>query len=155
MSLTSIVNVLGGNAATTGGPADSRYVLKAGDTMTGELVVPNLKSQQGGAIYWASRSLMRSPSNGVITLSNNAETDFSRLQFGGTTSGFPALKRSGTTIQVRLADDSGVAGFVAGDTNVAVLSITNTVAAAVAVASTHKVTISIGGSTYYLLATNV
>ena len=35
------------------------------------------------------------------------------------------------------------------------LAIGNTVAAAVAVASTHKVTILIGGVTYYLLATNV
>jgi hypothetical protein len=35
------------------------------------------------------------------------------------------------------------------------LRIGNTVAAAVAVASTHKVTIVIGGVTYYLLATNV
>jgi hypothetical protein len=35
------------------------------------------------------------------------------------------------------------------------LAIGNTVAAAVAVASTHKVTIVIGGVTYYLLATNV
>ena len=35
------------------------------------------------------------------------------------------------------------------------IAIGNTVAAAAGVASTHKVTISIGGSTYYLLATNV
>ena len=35
------------------------------------------------------------------------------------------------------------------------LAIGNTVATAVAVASTHKVTIVIGGTTYYLLATNV
>jgi hypothetical protein len=35
------------------------------------------------------------------------------------------------------------------------LRIGNTVATAVAVASTHKVTIVIGGTTYYLLATNV
>jgi hypothetical protein len=35
------------------------------------------------------------------------------------------------------------------------LAIGNTVAAAVAIASTHKVTIVIGGVTYYLLATNV
>jgi hypothetical protein len=35
------------------------------------------------------------------------------------------------------------------------LAIGNTVQTAAAVASTHKVTISIGGSTYYLLATNV
>lgn len=35
------------------------------------------------------------------------------------------------------------------------LAIGNTVAAAIGIASTHKVTISIGGSTYYLLASNV
>lgn len=35
------------------------------------------------------------------------------------------------------------------------VTIGNTVGAAVAVASTHKVTIDIGGTTYYLLATNV
>jgi mannose/fructose/N-acetylgalactosamine-specific phosphotransferase system component IIC len=35
------------------------------------------------------------------------------------------------------------------------ISIGNTVAAGVAVASTHKVTVVIGGTTYYLLASNV
>jgi hypothetical protein len=45
--------------------------------------------------------------NGVTRLTNNAGTDFARLQFGGTTSSFPAIKRSGTAIQARLADDSG------------------------------------------------
>jgi len=34
---------------------------------------------------------------------------FGRLLFGGTTSSFPALKRSGTTLQSRLADDSAFA----------------------------------------------
>lgn len=45
-------------------------------------------------------------SNGVVRLTNDAATDFNRLQFGGTTSSFPALKRSSATLQVRLADDS-------------------------------------------------
>ena len=35
------------------------------------------------------------------------------MQFGGTTSSFPALKRATTTIQARLADDSGFA-YLAG-----------------------------------------
>lgn len=35
------------------------------------------------------------------------------FQFGGTTSSFPAFKQSGTTIQTRLADDSGDATFSA------------------------------------------
>lgn len=47
-----------------------------------------------------------SNTDGVVTLFNNAQTDFNRLQFGGTTSSFPALKRNGTRLDVRLADDS-------------------------------------------------
>lgn len=35
------------------------------------------------------------------------------LQFGGATSSFPALKRSGTMLQFRLADDSGYASLIA------------------------------------------
>lgn len=48
-----------------------------------------------------------STSDGIVRLLNSSATDFNRLQFGGTTSSFPSLKRSGTGIQVRLADDSG------------------------------------------------
>ena len=46
---------------------------------------------------------------GRILLVDNSEADFNRLQFGGTTASFPSLKRSSTTIQARLADDSGYA----------------------------------------------
>jgi hypothetical protein len=49
------------------------------------------------------------PSDGVVTLLNWASTSFGRIQFGGTTSSFPALKRSTTIVQVRLADDSAYA----------------------------------------------
>ena len=59
--------------------------------------------------YWNSRSQMSSPADGNILLQNIAATDFGRLQFGGTTSSFPALKRSSTTLQARLADDSAFA----------------------------------------------
>lgn len=44
--------------------------------------------------------------DGVATLYDSALTSFNRLQFGGTTSSFPAIKRSTTGLQVRLADDS-------------------------------------------------
>ncbi len=51
--------------------------------------------------------------DGVHTLFNNARTDFGRLQFGGTTNAFPALKRNGSQLIVRLADDSGNASLQA------------------------------------------
>lgn len=53
-----------------------------------------------------------SSSAGILLLTQAEGTsDFGRLQFGGTTSSFPALKRSSTTLQVRLADDSAFAPF--------------------------------------------
>lgn len=42
-----------------------------------------------------------------ILLTNPSENNFDLLQFGGTTSSFPAIKRSSTNLQARLADDSG------------------------------------------------
>lgn len=64
------------------------------------------RASASGWLYWNGKSVLSSPSDGVITVTNQAITDFTRLQFGGTTSSFPALKRSTTTLQVRLADDS-------------------------------------------------
>jgi len=52
---------------------------------------------------------MAGPSSGVLTLLNGAGSDFNRIQFGGTTASFPAIKRSSTTLQARLADDSAFA----------------------------------------------
>jgi hypothetical protein len=51
--------------------------------------------------------------------------------------------------------DSGSFAVTGALSSTGALAIGNTVATAVAVASTHKVTIVIGGTTYYLLATNV
>ena len=45
-------------------------------------------------LYWASRSSMFAPADGVITLGNNASTGFNRLQFGGVTNSFAALKNN-------------------------------------------------------------
>lgn len=66
----------------------------------------NFKDSATGSIYWDTRSVMRSPSDGVITLYNNSTGSFDRLQFGGTTSSFPTLKRNGVTLETKLADDS-------------------------------------------------
>ena len=60
-------------------------------------------------VYRDSSSVIAFPSNGVIRLSNYLATDFSLLQLGGGTNLFPAIKRSSTTVQARLADDSAFA----------------------------------------------
>ncbi len=67
------------------------------------------------SFVWLTRSRIKSLANGNITLYNQASSDFGLLQFGGTTSAFPAFKRVGTQIYTRLADDSGDATFRAGN----------------------------------------
>ncbi len=57
-------------------------------------------------VSWTGRSRVYSPANGDFRLTNAAGTDFGKLQFGGTTSSFPAVKRNGATLEIRLADDS-------------------------------------------------
>lgn len=63
---------------------------------------------------FVGRSKLQSPSDGVVTLLNAAASNFTRLQFGGTTASFPSLKRSTTFLMARLADDTGYASFDAG-----------------------------------------
>jgi hypothetical protein len=66
----------------------------------------------GGAIGGSSDLWMLRSGSGIVrfaTGSSTSSADFNRLQFGGTTSSFPALKRDTTTLQVKLADDSAIA----------------------------------------------
>lgn len=64
----------------------------------------------GSSVQWESRSrIYGGATDGVIALSNAAFTGFSLLQFGGTTSSFPALKRNTTALETKLADDSAYA----------------------------------------------
>jgi hypothetical protein len=62
------------------------------------------------------QSSLASSASGVIRLLNAAENDFNRLQFGGTTNAFPAIKRNGAAIDFRLADDSAFCNINAGNT---------------------------------------
>lgn len=66
-----------------------------------------------GYVWFANpdRTLIRSPVDGQLTFLNTAETDFTRVNFGGITSAFVALKRSGTILQSRLGDDTDFGSF--------------------------------------------
>ena len=101
---SDIVMSSGGSAISNGGGTVN---ISTGLTVTGG----NTNILGTGSLNFSTRSGLKSPSDGVLTIWNSAETDFSRLQFGGTTSSFPALKRSGTTLQVRLGDDSAAGGL--------------------------------------------
>jgi hypothetical protein len=75
---------------------------QAGDVTISQMVTAATFSLSGF-------SRISSAVNGNIALYNNGLSTFGLLQFGGTTSSFPALKRSTTYLQARLADDSAFA----------------------------------------------
>lgn len=70
-----------------------------------------------GYLRWLSKSRISCPSDGVLRLTNNALNDYSLLQFGGGTSAYPAVKRSGVGLAVRTADDTANASFTCGAFN--------------------------------------
>lgn len=79
----------------------------------------------GGSLLWSGKSSISSPTDGLLELTNNAGTGFTRLQFGGTTASFPSIKRNGTAINFRLADDSADAPITAGNATTSALAITS------------------------------
>jgi len=78
-----------------------------------------------GGSYAVNRGIISAPSDGVYTFMNASETSFSRLQLGGTTNAFPAIKRNGAAIDFRLADDSAFCSvnslsYAFGDGNISI-----------------------------------
>lgn len=67
----------------------------------------NISLGSTNLLTFLSRLRISTGADGNALLQNNAQTSFGLLQFGGTTSSFPAIKRNGTGLDVRLADDSG------------------------------------------------
>lgn len=114
----------------------------------------NTKTSATGAVFWSARSLMRSPSDGVVTVSNQAETDFTRLQFGGTTTSFPALGRSGTNLTVTLADGSAGGGFAPSQTAGIIGTTTNNSANAGSVGEELKTTVASASAVSLTTATS-
>lgn len=90
------------------------YVTDAGVTYCASTFNSGGGYTAGGSIFaasafsvgWTSRSKMNSSADGYIELYNAAASNFTGLRFGGTSSSFPMWKRSTTSLQARLADDS-------------------------------------------------
>jgi hypothetical protein len=66
-----------------------------------------------------------STTDGVLLLTDGGGSSFNRIQLGGTTNAFPAIKRNSAAIDFRLADDSGFCGinslsYAFGDANISI-----------------------------------
>lgn len=75
---------------------------------------PYFQANAGSGYYINTFAWIKSSAIGNILLQDETQTTFNRLQLGGTTSSFPAIKRNGAAIDFRLADDSGYCAINAG-----------------------------------------
>jgi hypothetical protein len=76
-------------------------------TGTGDVGANAFAVADAGAFYWATRSHVRSPSDGYIDFFNSSETGFVMVRFGGGGNDKPALKVNLAALESKLADDSG------------------------------------------------
>jgi hypothetical protein len=118
-----------------------------------------IRAGAGSSIHFNGRSRFNSPSDGIVQLVNAAQNDFNRLQFGGTTSSFPALKRSSASLIVRLADDSANADLESAslktDAPAGGTAATWKLGAVATVTPTlqnRTIEVDIGGTIYYISA---
>jgi len=99
---------------------DSSGALISGFTRFGGVAVSNaiIFGTAGSGTFTSNGSRIYSTSDGILRFLNNSENGFTMLQFGGTSNAFPAIKRSGTTLLARYADDSGYAYFESNAINI-------------------------------------
>jgi hypothetical protein len=82
-------------------------VLASGLTAVDNILTSSGDIQASGVsaeVKFGSRIRLSASADGVMLVRNNAGTDFNRLQFGGTTNAFPAIKRNSAAIEFVTAD---------------------------------------------------
>ena len=106
----------------SGGPANfSGY-----DVTFGSSCNPVIAS--GQQLIWSAKTKLYSPTDGYLTIWNNAQTGLSGLRFGtsGQTAGFPGVKFLGANVQWAQADESSRSNhrFIGDVTTVPSASVT-------------------------------
>lgn len=112
IDFTTTANTATVQTVAAGTGSVRNLVLRGGPTAPGTILLSNsfvtvspllgLAATSGGV----TTLTIYAPSNGILRISNASQTDFSLLRLGGDTSSFPAIKRQGTGLDIRLADDS-------------------------------------------------
>lgn len=94
------------------GAAPDNFRLCAGGVVAGNIasttttLFTDLVIPAANTYFFSGRGGIASSADGILLLRNNANTDFTRLQLGGTTNSFPAIARSGVNIFFQRADGS-------------------------------------------------
>ena len=120
---TAYTDVLGGNTINSShtNTFTNYYTMWAKNPVAGTATITNSWAVGGDSLYIGTSNPFKVTAAGVVTtggsLSVTGVISSGTYQFGGSTASYPELKRSGTTIQARLADDSAYASFVLRSTN--------------------------------------
>jgi hypothetical protein len=115
-TLETASEVIGNNFFASGDVVVEGSVLCAGYaeiagylTVVGNVTMNNAAIE--GEFLLKNNVLLSAVGTGVLTLLDSTYVSFDRLQFGGETSDYPSMQRSGAAMVVRLADDSADAGL--------------------------------------------
>lgn len=147
-------NVLGANKADYNVTDSVAWVFAATVRSTG-----NMLCAAGNYFVHNTRAGIGSPADGIHTLVNNNADNYTRLQFGGTANTFPALGRSGTALQILLADGTSggtlqVTGTLRVDQTPATISQVTTMTFSSGADSAsnigHRISINMNGTTYWI-----
>jgi hypothetical protein len=65
----------------------------------------NISLSNGSVTVLGGRGFTLTPGDGIFQFLNNAQTGFDRIQLGGASTGHPAIKRNGASIDITLASD--------------------------------------------------
>jgi hypothetical protein len=84
-------------------------------TVTGSVSVTAGNQGYGNGLNLVSSGWITNQEAGIIGIFNQAKTDAPFIVIGGTSASFPAIKRNGAGLQIRLANDSGNATLEAGN----------------------------------------
>lgn len=105
-------------SVTTLSVAGGLFTIDSGGNITAAAQIAansNILCGLNSAIGINGRAYLVATAPDLMQLWNSTFNGCPLLQFGGATSSFPAIKRSATTLQVRLADDSGAAAILASN----------------------------------------
>ena len=106
-------NVFIAGTITTGGVATigGTLTVNGGSSINSNGDISVLAGRSLG--FGSHGGLQSGGSDGIMQFRNNGNTDFIRVQLGGTSASFPAIARSTTDIHIKLADDSAFTGLKA------------------------------------------
>jgi hypothetical protein len=105
---TTATSVLQFDSSLNGAAFATKVTITSNGVLTavGLVSTGNVTAAAASAFIFSGSTNIKAPSDGVLELLDTAGSSFNRLQFGGTTSSFPAIQRSSAGLICRLADDS-------------------------------------------------